>query len=98
MSKQDNPDNGRRDFIVNSGKVGLATGMFGAAVGCANTIQESADSNAKALSPDTAELKYSDNYWNRDTYAKLVGDLDFGKQRFGSVSYTHLTLPTIYSV
>lgn len=75
-------NNSRRDFMVSSGKVALATGMIGAAVGCDNAIQAEANKATPAIA-DSGSLKYSDNYWNRDTYAKLVGDLDFGKQRFG---------------
>ncbi len=80
MSKINKPDESRRDFLIESGKTALAAGLVGASVGQAHAMSSTV---GKTAMPETAELRYFDNLWNRDTYAKLVGDLDFGKQRFG---------------
>lgn len=83
MSKQNKQDQGRRDFLLNSGQMALATGMVGAAIGHSQSVFADGHDAKHAQQPNSGELRYSDNLWNRDTYAKLVGDLDFGKQRFG---------------
>ncbi len=82
MSKQSKSSDSRREFMVNSGKMALATGMVGAAVGHSESVYAGSNA-AKATKADSGNLKYTDNIWNRDTYAKLVGDLQFGEQRFG---------------
>lgn len=82
MKKQNKADNNRRDFLVESGKTALAAGLIGAGVGQAHAMSGTNVGNNKPPK-DTKALPYSDNLWNRDTYAKLVGGLDFGEQRFG---------------
>ena len=81
MKKQNKADSSRRDFLVESGKTALAAGLIGASVGQAHAMSSTV--GTAELPKDTAALPYSDNLWNRDTYAKLVGGLDFGEQRFG---------------
>jgi len=38
---------------------------------------------AAAAGPPAGSLPYRDPVWNRDTYAKLQGNLDFGQQKIG---------------
>ena len=80
MEKPNNSVTSRREFLLESGKTALAAGLVGASVGQAHAM---GDTVGKIAMPKTADLRYFDNLWNRDTYAKLVGDLDFGQQRFG---------------
>ncbi|MEM7610245.1 MAG: DUF1838 family protein [Pseudomonadota bacterium] len=86
MSKQaDNPPieglNSRRDFLQSA-----ATALGGGLVGLGGA-QAAAIASTKApmqsASVDYSTLKYDDNYWNRDALARVMGDLDFGKQKFG---------------
>ncbi|GAA6184939.1 MULTISPECIES: DUF1838 family protein [Alteromonadaceae] len=70
----------RRDFLLNSGKIliggGVAASGTLALAGCAT------DRPAKPFKASGA-LPYHDPEWNRDAMARLQGDLDFGKQKFG---------------
>ncbi len=71
----------RRNFLMNSGKVVLGTGI--ASAGITQTLAM-ADSQVDApSSANNSTLKYDDPKWNRDAMARLLGDLDFGKQKFG---------------
>ncbi|MFK8016426.1 MAG: DUF1838 family protein [Gammaproteobacteria bacterium] len=71
----------RRDFLQNAAKL-LGGGVVG--LGAA---QAAALTSAKGLEAsnavDYSTLKYGDNYWNRDALGRIMGDLDFGKQKFG---------------
>ena len=71
----------RRQFMQ---KAGLALGGGVAGMGVGQAI---AMTNTPEVPPETpidySTLKYGDNYWNRDTMARIQGDLDFGKQKFG---------------
>lgn len=81
MKKQNKAKTSRRDFLVESGKTALAAGVIGASVGQAHAMSSTVGTTGSAK--ESAALPYFDNFWNRDTYAKLVGGLDFGEQRFG---------------
>ncbi len=70
----------RRDFLTNAGKTILGAGFAGAAVTEAMAAPVEA---CEDLPVDTDNLRYSDTFWNRDAYARMVGDLDFGQQKFG---------------
>ncbi len=72
----------RRQFLSTAGKTLVGAGFAGAAVTEALAAPVATES-CENLPVDTANLKYSDNFWNRDAYARMVGDLDFGKQKFG---------------
>ena len=71
----------RRKFLQ---KAGMAIG--GGVIG-AGASQSIAMSNTPAdpasLPVDYSTIKYNDNYWNRDAMARIQGDLEFGKQKFG---------------
>ena len=72
----------RRDFVQTAGLLigaGIAGGGMGQALAMSSPPAEEPDSSPI----DTSTLKYSDHYWNRDTMARIQGDLDFGKQKFG---------------
>lgn len=73
-------DSNRREFLSTAGKTLLGAGFAGAAVTQAMAAPMTSCEN---LPPDAANLRYSDNFWNRDAYARMNGDLDFGKQKFG---------------
>lgn len=86
MGKQSETDNEevvtqRRDFLQNAGKM-IGGGLVGLAAGQSVALAGSHASAAHAP-VDYSTLKYSDNYWNRDALARVMGDLDFGKQKFG---------------
>lgn len=77
----------RRDFMQRSGLV-LGGGALGLGAGQAIALTGgSADAAAAATAVgDAAVIKpldYHNNYWNRDALARIMGDLDFGKQKFG---------------
>ncbi len=72
----------RRDFLSGAGKTALGVGLAGAAVTAALAEPNAVDT-CDSLPVDTDNLKFSDNFWNRDAYARMVGDLDIGKQKFG---------------
>ena len=82
----------RRDFMHQAGKV-LGGGAVGLAAGQALALNEQSlvvpdhlDSiTAPAVGGGAARdnLPYHDNVWNRDALARIMGDLEFGKQKFG---------------
>ncbi|WP_317928577.1 DUF1838 family protein [Halioxenophilus sp. WMMB6] len=80
--KTDNKSLNRRDFLTNSGKIILGTGIAAAAVTQTYAMAD-AGKEGPAGAVDNGNLKYSDPYWNRDAMARLQADLDFGKQKFG---------------
>ena len=43
-------------------------------------------------------VRDGDEPWTADEISEIVGTLESDVQRMGTVSYTHLTLPTICSV
>jgi hypothetical protein len=73
--------NSRRDFIQKAGML-IGGGIAGASVGQAMAMSGHSD-EAKNNPVDYSTLKYNDNEWNRDAFARIMGDLDFGKQKFG---------------
>jgi hypothetical protein len=73
--------NSRRDFIHKAGML-IGGGIAGASVGQAMAMSGHSD-EAKNNPVDYSTLKYNDNEWNRDAFARIMGDLDFGKQKFG---------------
>ena len=82
-SMSDNTDEKtpRRDFLTNTAKL-LGGGLAG--IGAAQAVaMTSAKGVTASSSVDYSTLKYGDNYWNRDALARIHGDLDFGKQKFG---------------
>ncbi|GAB2678909.1 DUF1838 family protein [Aliiglaciecola sp. 3_MG-2023] len=76
----------RREFLSKTAKgligAGVASAGLGMAVGRAHAITIDPTVSSK-LPKDSGTLKYSDNYWNRDALARIMGDLEFGKQKFG---------------
>ena len=75
----------RRDFMQ---KAGLLIGGGALGMGAGQAIAMTGDAGESLASPVVVTpgpetLKYNDNYWNRDTMARIQGDLDFGKQKFG---------------
>jgi len=81
---QDKSKVARRDFLSTAGKAALGAGFAGAAVTQSLAMASSAETATPCEeSVDYSTLKYKDNYWNRDAWARLAGDLDFGKQKFG---------------
>lgn len=83
-SNKDAPkaNNGRRDFLNKSAKTLMGAGLAGAGIGQAMAMGSTQNLDA-VVPPDYSTLKYSDNNWNRDAMARLLGDLDFGKEKFG---------------
>ncbi len=73
---------GRRDFLSAAGMAALGMGVAGAAMPMA------AGASTAAASVDYSNLKYGDNLWNRDAFARLQGDLDLSKQKTGWFSGT----------
>ncbi|MFT6412196.1 MAG: hypothetical protein ACJASI_000302 [Glaciecola sp.] len=73
--------NSRRDFIQKAGML-IGGGAVGASIGQAVAMTSSA-AKGHANPVDYSTLKYNDNNWNRDAFARIMGDLDFGKQKFG---------------
>lgn len=71
----------RRDFVRKAGIL-IGGGVAGASIGQAIAVTEK-PAQAPNNPPDYSTLKYNDNYWNRDTMARIQGDLEFGKQKFG---------------
>lgn len=73
--------NSRRNFIKTAS---IAIGGTVAVAGVGKAIASSGKpKDMKALGVDYSTLKYNDNEWNRDAFARIMGDLDFGKQKFG---------------
>ena len=67
----------RRLFLSSSAFGAVAGGLIGPAL-------SQAFGGAASASPlPTAALKFDDPAWNRDAYARLVGNLDFGKVKHG---------------
>lgn len=73
----------RRDFLqktamaIGAGALGLGAGQAIAMSGASPTMKP----NHTNANDNT--LDYHNNYWARDALARLQGDLDFGKQKFG---------------
>lgn len=88
----DQPAASRRDFIHQAGRV-LGGGLAGLAASQAIALNDqalvvpqpgdmaAARSGGKRVGNNN--LRYHDNVWNRDALARIMGDLDFGKQKFG---------------
>ncbi len=85
--KKDSDQLGRRDLLASAGKTILGAGVAAVAASSAYGMASSKglDNTDKV---DYSTLKYDDNYWNRDAWARLMADLDFGKQKFGWFSGT----------
>ena len=81
-SKTKNNNDGRREFLSTASKALLGTGLAGMGIASAHAMESSRVSKAD-VPADYSTLKYGDKYWNRDAFARLQGDLDFGKQKFG---------------
>lgn len=77
--KLNNENLGRRNFLLNSGK--LLVGGSIAAAGISQTLAMAASNTNTAAT--SGSLPYNDPEWNRDAMARLISDLDFGKQKFG---------------
>jgi hypothetical protein len=84
---EDNGSNQRRDFLLTTGKALLGAGVAGASIGQACAMA-STQGECDELPVDYSTVKYRDNLWNRDAFARLQADLDFGKQKFGWFSGT----------
>ena len=69
----------RREFLQKSA-MAIGAGAAGLSVGQAMAMGGKPDEKAAAVVP---ELNFRDNLWARDTMARIQGDLDFGKQKFG---------------
>ncbi len=82
MTDQSETENGRRNFLAAAGKTILGAGIAGAAVSRSYAMGSS-KAKMDDVPIDYSTLKYRDNLWNRDAYSRLVGDLDFGKEKFG---------------
>lgn len=82
-SEKDVPEtaSSRRKFMHKAG-MALGGGMAGMGVGQAIAMSNTPDMPVETP-VDYSTLNYSDNYWNRDTMARIQGDLEFGKQKFG---------------
>lgn len=77
----DQSANSRRKFLQTAG-MAIGGGVIGA--GASQSIAMSNTPSDPSSSPvDYSTIKYSDNYWNRDAMARIQGDLEFGKQKFG---------------
>ena len=74
--------NTRREFLGVGAKALIGVGAAGAGIGQAMAMGSN-EVLQDQMPPDYATLKYSDNLWNRDAMARIMGDLDFGKQKFG---------------
>lgn len=76
--------NARRDFLSKASIAALGVGAAGCGMLQQAAAMESAKS-AKQLGPTLLDpaTTYKNNYWNRDAWARLISDLDFGKQRAG---------------
>lgn len=72
----------RRDFLVNSSRLVLGSGIAAAGIHQSLAMAETAQSGMPAMGGN-AQLRYTDPAWNRDAMARLIADLDFGKQKFG---------------
>jgi len=74
-------DDSRRGFMQ---KAGLLLGGGAVGIGASQVFAMSSKPDLMPVSPtDASTLNYTDNYWNRDALARIMGDLDFGKQKFG---------------
>lgn len=85
MNESKHRGKSRRAFLSDS-KYLLMAGLAGATIGQACTAASPQDDGSTgALGNGMSNLsdKFADNYWNRDAFARLQGDLDFGKQKFG---------------
>ena len=74
--------NPRRKFLQNAA-LAIGGGAAGLGVGQAVAMTNTPANPPADTPPDYSTLKYGDNYWNRDTMARIQGDLEFGKQKFG---------------
>lgn len=70
----------RRDFLRGSAGALLAGGLVGAGIGQALAMSSDPE---KASQTNASPLPLTDNLWNRDAYARLQGDLNFGQEKFG---------------
>ncbi|TXS92010.1 DUF1838 domain-containing protein [Parahaliea maris] len=73
---------GRRDFLSLAGRTAVGAGVAG--IG-ASALAADKDCGSTV---DYSTLKYDDNFWNRDAWARLMSNLDIGKQKFGWFSGT----------
>ena len=71
----------RREFMQKAA-LAIGTGVAGMSVGQALAMGKKG-SKSSIAAPDFSTLDYRNNYWARDALARLQGDLDFGKQKFG---------------
>lgn len=71
----------RRDFIQKAA-MAIGGGVAGLSVGQALAMSQET-SKPIITAPDFSTLDYRNNYWARDAMARIQGDLDFGKQKFG---------------
>lgn len=69
----------RRIFLKKSSAVAVGAGLL--SVGACSNI-ESTGSGPKTIIDD-ANLRFNDPEWNRDTYAKVQGNLNFGEKKLG---------------
>lgn len=72
----------RRQFLGKSAATLIGAGLAGAGISQAYAMSRPSETDIPPP-PDYSTLKYNDNYWNRDALARIMGDLDFGKQKFG---------------
>ena len=79
MHQTDESLTDRRQFIRQSTGMLLASGVLGVSAGQALAMSSQPSDTVQAA---PVALPYRDNLWNRDAYARLQGDLDFGKEKF----------------
>jgi len=72
----------RRNFLLNSGKLIAGGGIAAAGIHQTLAFAATAAEGTSNVASGSA-LPYNDPEWNRDAMARLMGDLKFGKQKFG---------------
>ncbi|MBU2980028.1 DUF1838 family protein [Alteromonas sp. C1M14] len=83
----DNPvlteQNSRRKFLQHAALT-IGGGALGLSAGQAIAMNMGGyGGNITSSNPDYKSLDFHNNYWARDAMARIQGDLEFGKQKFG---------------
>ncbi len=66
--------------LTRRGSLGMGMAMAGAAAVSSRALAKTPSPNAV---PFRTKIDFKDPIWNRDTYARLEGDLDIGKEKCG---------------
>lgn len=82
LTEETQDESPRRDFIQKAGLL-IAGGVVGGGIGQAIAMSGGPSKEPHISPVDYSTIKYRDKYWNRDAMARIQGDLDFGKQKFG---------------